>query len=79
MPSRSHLDEETVEPVFISLSQAGQMIGYSLDTIHRRIAEGRLPVFQDGRLRRVRPADVLALLEPVDPQGFAHAGRRARR
>lgn len=77
MARRSH-SEPHPEPEFMSLSDAGALIGYSTDTLKKRIEEGRLPVWRDGRTRRVRPDDVRALLTRADPQGLAHPDNARR-
>ena len=50
----------------ISLQVAAEILGVSVDTVRRRIADGSLPAERIGpRLLRVRRADVEALLAPV--------------
>lgn len=50
----------------ISLQDAADILGVSVDTVRRRIADGSLPAERVGaRLIRVRRTDVEALLRPV--------------
>lgn len=50
----------------ISIREAADLLGVSVDTIRRRIADGSLPAERVGpRLLRVDPADVKALAQPV--------------
>lgn len=53
----------------IGLREAGQRVGMSRCTIHRRILDGQLPGYRTGIGRtsplRVRVRDVDALLTPV--------------
>lgn len=51
----------------ISLQEAGELLGVSVDTVRRRIADGSLPAerIKGSRLIRVRRDDVEALLRPV--------------
>lgn len=52
---------------YLSPRQAAEKLGCSKDTILRRIHSGKLPAVRDGRLIRVRAADVAALLKPTTP------------
>lgn len=52
---------------YLSPRQAAEKLGCSKDTILRRIHSGELPAVRNGRLIRVRPADVAALLKPTSP------------
>lgn len=54
------------DPEFISIPEAGLMVGYSDKTIRRKIAAGQLRAYTMGDTRsyRVRRADVLALMTP---------------
>ena len=60
-----------------SLSQASARTGMSLKTLRRRIAGGELAAFRSGRIIRVQPSDVDALLvriptmTPPGPPAFA--------
>ena len=45
-----------------SISQAAERTGINAQTFRRRIAYGQLPAYRSGRLIRVEPADVDALL-----------------
>jgi excisionase family DNA binding protein len=40
------------------LDEAAEVLGVSTRTLKRRIAAGELPVFVDGRVRRVRAVDL---------------------
>ena len=57
----------------ISLQDAASILGVSVDTVRRRIADGSLPAqrITGSRLIRVSRADVEALLEPVPTVGNA--------
>ncbi len=53
-------------PEWLSLQQAAQLLGVSVDTIRRRIAAGVLPASRCGaRLIRVRAADLESVLRPI--------------
>lgn len=53
-------------PEWLSLQQAAQLLGVSVDTIRRRIAAGVLPASRCGaRLIRVRAADLESVLHPI--------------
>ena len=65
-----------------SLPTAAARIGVSVKTIRRRIAEGVLPVYRCGRILRLDPDDVDAMLSrypqwSTAPQGSARS--RAQR
>ena len=61
---------------WLSLQQAAARYGVSVDTLRRRIAEGRLPASRFGvRLIRVRVEDLERLYRPI-PVGDGVAGRR---
>lgn len=42
----------------LTLREVAALLGCSLNTVKRRVAEGDLPVFASGRLVRVRQADL---------------------
>jgi excisionase family DNA binding protein len=42
----------------LTLAQAAEQLGCSLSSVKRRAAAGELPCFRDGRLVRVREADL---------------------
>ena len=42
----------------LTLTEACKVIGCSLKTLRRRIADGALAVIRDGRLIRIHPADL---------------------
>ncbi len=64
------------EPEWLSLQQAAALYGVSVDTLRRRIADGRLPASRFGvRLIRVRAADLERLYRPI-PVGEAFSRRR---
>ena len=42
----------------LRLNDAAELLGVSTRTLKRRIADGSLPVFADGRVRRVRTVDL---------------------
>lgn len=55
---------------FISLREAATLYHVSIDTLRRRISEGRLPAVKAGhRLIRVRPSDLERVFRPVPSAG----------
>lgn len=55
---------------FISLREAAALYHVSVDTIRRRIAEGRLPAVKAGhRLIRVHASDLDRVFRPVPSAG----------
>lgn len=53
-------------PEWASLQQAAALHGVSVDTLRRRIREGRLPAYRFGdRLIKVRIADLDNLFRPI--------------
>ncbi len=50
---------------FVSLQRAAVMYGTSVDTMRRRVRDGSLPAFRNGRLIRVKVSDLEALFRPV--------------
>ncbi|MEA5117287.1 MAG: excisionase family DNA-binding protein [Propionicimonas sp.] len=53
-------------PEWVSLQQAAGLHGVSVDTLRRRIREGRLPAYRFGdRLIKVRIADLDNLFRPI--------------
>ena len=72
-PSHIHHDPAAE---WLSLQRAAALYGVSVDTLRRRIAEGRLPASRFGqRLIRVRVEDLERLYRPI-PIGGAFSGRR---
>lgn len=60
---------------WLSLQRAAALYGVSVDTLRRRIAEGRLPASRFGvRLIRVRVEDLERLYRPI-PTGQAFSRR----
>lgn len=56
----------TTKRHFESLAEAAERTGISVDTLRRRIAEGRLPAYRSGpRLIRVDIQDVDSLMRPI--------------
>ncbi|MBD8218109.1 excisionase family DNA-binding protein [Microbacterium sp. CFBP 13617] len=52
----------------MSVAGAAELLGVSVDTIRRRIADGTLPAERIGpRLIRIRIADLDALGRPIGP------------
>jgi excisionase family DNA binding protein len=47
-----------VNNCLLTRAQAAEELGCSLSTLKRRIAAGDIPVFLDGRLVRIREADL---------------------
>ena len=42
----------------LTLAETAIALGCSLDTVKRRVRSGRIPVFRDGRIVRVRESDL---------------------
>jgi excisionase family DNA binding protein len=62
--------ESTKPGAFISLSAAADILGISVHTLRRRIADGELPAFRTGkRIIRVRVRDLEKLLRRVPSAG----------
>lgn len=62
--------ESTKPGAFISLSAAADILGISVHTLRRRIADGELPAFRTGqRIIRVRVSDLEKLLRRVPSVG----------
>lgn len=52
---------------FITLTAAGQILGFNPRSVRRLIAQGRLRGYRIGnKAIRVRRSDVMALIEPVN-------------
>jgi len=70
-----------VRRVYESLASAAERTGLSIRTLRRRIAEGVLPVYRCGRIIRVVPDEVDAMLEGSwrRPLGVAEPAGRSRR
>lgn len=63
-------------PEWVSLQQASALYGISVDTLRRRIADGRLPAERFGiKLIRVRINDLDRLFRPI-PTGDPFSRRR---
>lgn len=66
--------ESTKPGAFISLSAAAGILGISVHTLRRRIADGELPAFRTGpRIIRVRVSDLERLLHRVPNARIWHA------
>lgn len=50
---------------YSTLADEAFRLGISVKTLRRRIASGDLPAYKVGRVIRVNPADVDALLRPI--------------
>jgi excisionase family DNA binding protein len=58
--------ESTKPGAFISLSGAAEMLGLSVKTVRRRIADGELPAFRTGhRIIRIRVSDLETMLRRI--------------
>lgn len=56
----------TPQPEFITQVEAAQLLACSVDTIRRRIAQGRLTGYRlGGRVIRVDRSEVLSLARPI--------------
>lgn len=62
------------EKEILSPEQVAELLGVSLQTVRRRIADGTIPARKIGRLWKIRRIDIDRLLEP----GPQPAGRRRR-
>lgn len=51
--------------LFTSLQLGAQTYGVSVDTLRRRVRDGSLPAYRNGRLIRIKVADLEALFRPV--------------
>lgn len=51
--------------LFTSLQRGALMYDTSVDTLRRRIRDGSLPAYRNGRLIRVKVSDLEALFRPV--------------
>ena len=62
--------ESTKPGAFVSLAQAADILGISVQTLRRRVAAGELPAFRTGRrIIRVRVTDLERLLRRVQSAG----------
>ena len=58
--------ESTKPGAFISLNGAAEMLGLSVKTVRRRIADGELPAFRTGRrIIRIRVSDLETMLRRI--------------
>lgn len=58
--------ESTKPGAFISLNDAAEMLGLSVKTARRRIADGELPAFRTGRrIIRIRVSDLETMLRRI--------------
>ncbi len=63
--------EPTVDPL-LTLEDVAERLGVHIRTLHRFVADGRLPAYRIGpRLVRIRTSDVEAFLEPVQTRASA--------
>lgn len=63
---------------WLTLREAEERFKLSRDTLRRRIRQGRLPAYREGRLIRIRIEDVEALFHPI-PIGDRIVRRRRSR
>lgn len=61
---RATLRQTQPEP-FTSLQAGAETYGVSVDTLRRRVRDGSLPAYRNGRLIRIKVADLEALFRPV--------------
>lgn len=52
-------------PALVSLNAAAETLGVNPRTLRRRIADGSLPAYRVGRLVKVKPEDLQALVRPI--------------
>ncbi len=62
------------EPEYLSPKEAATLVGVSVQTIRRRIADGTLPARKFGQLWKIRRTDLEAALAAEPPV----RGRRGR-
>ena len=75
LPSEQRLGTPASE--WVSLQQAAQLVGVSVDTLRRRIRSGELPAYRFGeRLIKIRVEDLDNLVRPI-PLGNQLRRRRA--
>ncbi|MCS4531341.1 excisionase family DNA-binding protein [Corynebacterium sp. ES2794-CONJ1] len=60
-----------IAAVFITLKEASARVNIAERTLRKYIAEGKLRAYRNGRMIRLKPADVDALLIPTDSWGDA--------
>jgi hypothetical protein len=66
-----------VEPLAVSITDAGRLLGAHRNTIGRLIAKGALtPVVLPGGMKRIRVADIKALI--AHPPADVRVARRKR-
>ncbi len=66
LPGQSSGQAPVPAPEWVSLQQAAVLHGVSVDTLRRRIREGRLPAYRFGdRLIKVRIEDLDNLFRPI--------------
>jgi excisionase family DNA binding protein len=51
-------DSQDLPPRLLTLDETRQILGCSMKTLRRRIADGAIPVIRDGRLIRIHPEDL---------------------
>jgi len=56
---------DTRPDLFTSLQLGAETYGVSVDTLRRRVRDGSLPAYRNGRLIRIKVADLEALFRPV--------------
>ena len=61
---RVSLRDTRPEP-FTSLQAGAETYGVSVDTLRRRVRDGSLPAYRNGRLIRIKVSDLDALFRPV--------------
>jgi excisionase family DNA binding protein len=57
-----------IQPTLVSIDEAAKRFDVSTDTVRRRIAQGRLTVFLDGRDRRRRLVSLEQLEQLLKPR-----------
>lgn len=76
-PLPSEQRQVTPASEWVSLQQAAQLVGVSVDTLRRRIRAGKLPAYRFGeRLIKIRVEDLDNLVRPI-PLGNRLRRRRA--
>lgn len=71
--------ETAIRPVAVSISQAGQYLGVSTDTVRRLIRAGEIPHARIGASIRIRCADLDDYLEARTSTEWSPIAGRGRR
>jgi excisionase family DNA binding protein len=67
-PAKGGAMSTHIQPVLVSIDEAAKRFDVSTDTVRRRVAQGRLTVFLDGRDRRRRLVSLEQLEQLLKPR-----------